>query len=276
MRSQPNRPSPLPVAVCLLFAFLLALPAAAQTSQRPAEKRDAPSNRLLVPYFLVDTMNPSGTTTLWSLRNESLLDVTVTIDYYEADSPQAPQRTDQIVLGGKEIRTGNIRDVANLEVDPDGFSRGYVIFSTDAEPGILYGDTFFITPGDDFAEGSLMVDASDGVDADLCNLFTLRFLNGGAFGGITEMVVWLETDSLPLEAGAVVYSVYDGEGNLEVTNELFLDRVTTRFDVSSLLPGQFVDGAVEIQFAQGLRGHVSLAMSATGRYSVGFDAVCKG
>ena len=271
-------PLALPLAAVLLSTALLPQTAVAQDGKARIEldKRDAPANRLLLPFYKVDKNNASGASTLWALRNESLVDLTVTIEYYEADSPQAPQVPPvQIVIGGKEIRTGNVRDVANLEVDPDGFARGYVIFTAEGGAGDLYGDYFVITSDQDFAEGSLLVDATDTLDSDLCNLFSMRFLRGGGFGGSTEVIVWVESDTAPLEPGTVTYSAYNADGVLQSFGNLFLDVVATRFDVGGLVPSNLVGGALEIQFAEGVRGHVALAMSAFGRYSVGFDAVCK-
>lgn len=263
----------------LVFGVLLVVlvpAAAAAQGAVDLDKRDAPANRLLLPYYTVDKANGSGVTTLWALRNESLADLTVTIEYFEADSPQAPQiEPIEIVLTGKQVRTGNIRDVANLEVDPDGFARGYVIFTAVGEAGDLYGDYFVITADQDFAEGSLLVDATDTLDSDLCNLFTMRWLKGGGFGGSTEVVVWVESDTAPLEPGTVKYTLYSAGGIIQSLGNLFLDNVTTRFDIAELAPANLNGGALEIQFAEGVRGHVALAMAATGRYSVGFDAVCK-
>ncbi|MDA8016482.1 MAG: hypothetical protein MPN21_03450 [Thermoanaerobaculia bacterium] len=264
------------------LAIATFLPLAATAQDGPAfeslelDKRDAPASRLLLPYYTVDMNNPAGASTLWALRNESLLDLTVTIEYYEADSPQAPQIPPiEIVLSGKEVRTGNIRDVANLEVDGDGFARGFVVFTAEGNRGDLYGDYFVITSDQDFAEGSLLVDATDTVDSDLCNLFSLRFLKGGGFGGSTDVIIWVESDTAPLAPGTVTYSLYNAAGELLSFDNLFLDVVTTRFDIDSLAPDNLNGGALEIQFAEGVRGHVALAMAATGRYSVGFDAVCK-
>ena len=239
------------------------------------DKRDVPANRLLLPYYKVDMNNASGASTLWALRNESLVDLPVTIEYYEADSPQAPQKTVDIVLGGKEIRTGNIRDVENLEVGPDGFAIGYVIFTAEGVAGDLYGDYFVITSDQDFAEGSLLLDASETEHSDLCNLFSLRWLKGGGFGGSTEVIVWVESDTAPLPAGTVTYVLYNAAGVVQSFGNLFLDDVTTRFDIAALAAANLNGGALEIQFDDGVRGHVALAMAATGRYSVGFDAVCK-
>lgn len=277
-----------PTTSLVLLTVLLPIAAAAQagpvdpTTDRSAvrmeslDKRDAPANRLLLPFYVVDTNNPSGASTLWALRNESLLDLTVTIEYYEVDSPQAPQKTVIVELSGKQIRTGNIRDVSNLEVDEDGFARGYVVFQAEGNAGDLYGDYFVVTSDQDFAEGSLLVDASSSADTDLCNLFSLRFLKGGGFGGSTDVIVWVESDTAPLEPGTVSYSLYNAAGDLQSFGTLFLDVVATRFDIAGLAPENLNGGALEIQFAEGVRGHVALAMSATGRYSVGFDAVCKG
>ena len=263
--------------VLLVLGLLLVLLPSSTLAQTlgDLDKRDVPANRLLLPFYKVDANNPSGASTLWALRNESLAFLPVTIDYYEADSPQAPQKTVEIILGPKEIRTGNIRDVPDLEVGPDGFAIGYVIFTADGVAGDLYGDYFVVTSDQDFAEGSLLLDATENADSDLCNLFSLRWIKGAAFGGSTDVIVWVESDTAPLEPGTVTYVVYNASGVMQSFGNLFLDDVTTRFDIAGLAPANLNGGAMEVQFADGVRGHVAVAMAATGRYSVGFDAVCK-
>ncbi|MEM8932456.1 MAG: hypothetical protein AAGE94_14840, partial [Acidobacteriota bacterium] len=94
---------------------------------RANTKRDVPTGRLLVPYYEVDVNGATGTTTLFAVRNESLATVEIDIQYFEADAPQAAQRTDRVSLGAKGVHTVNLSFVQNLEVDPDGFARGYVI-----------------------------------------------------------------------------------------------------------------------------------------------------
>ncbi|MEM9557684.1 MAG: hypothetical protein AAGC60_25725 [Acidobacteriota bacterium] len=252
-------------AVLLTLGLVLAASAvpAATTGQR-----------LLLPYYETEMGNVFGASTLFALRNESTQSVEVTIKYYEADAPQAPQVTDPVMLGPKGVKTVNLRDVPLLEVDPDGFARGFVVF--EAPTGVeIHGDYFQATPGDAFATGARLVN----LDTDPCSTFSVRFLRGGAFSGGTNYVLWIDADALPLPAEAVVYSIYTEAGGAPVKLD-FLDvgLATTRFSVQDLLGG--VDsglnaGVLELQLSEGLQGHLAATMSASGLYSVGLEAACR-
>ncbi len=239
-------------------------------------KRVSASSRLLLPYFRVDTTNGAGDTTLYAIRNESLGSITVDIDYFEVDSPQAPQRTDQVVLGPKEIHPVNVRDVANLEVDGAGIAEGYVFFSVVGGGSVLSGDAFQVTPGDAFATGERMIDADpQSSQSGLCSVFSTRFLSGGAFSGGTTLTFWFEAETLPVDPSTVSYTLYDEGGDVILTSDLPVDQVAGQVTVETLLgPFNANAGAVEIQFS-GRVGYVAATLSASGLFSVGLDAVCR-
>lgn len=249
------------------------------TVLRAPEKRDLPSRRLLLPYFEVEADAVDGESTLFAVRNESLATVEIDVKYYEADAPQAPQRTDRFTLAPKEIRTVNLRAVENLEVDPDGFARGYVLIEqVGGAPGALHGDTFQVNPGDNFATGSRLVDADlESPDNDLCSVFVVRFLQGGGFDGGAVFQLWIDTDSVPLPQASLAYEVYDEPGDLINAGTLTPDRATLEIPASLLLTGPAAGtafGAVELQLTDSV-GHLSVTLSALGRYSVGLEATCK-
>lgn len=237
------------------------------------------TSQLVLPYFEVDTQNSDGTTVLFAIRNESTSSIEVDIEYYEIDSPFAPQRTDRFTLTAKQIKTVNLRDVQNLEIDGDGFKRGYVRFEVVGGADVLAGDFFRVTPSDDFAGGYRLVNADPTSPADeRCSILTFRFLRGGLFSGGTQLYYWLDMNELP-QADTIAYSVYNEAGTLINTGTLAnLDRVASKVSIDELLVGPaagLASGAVEFQFSGGVVGHVAGAINASGRFSVGFEAVCR-
>lgn len=266
----------------LLPAALLALasvPATAAPEAAVTPKAFPLTSQLVVPYFEVDTQDPGGTTLLYAIRNESTSAIDVDIKYYEIDSPFAPQRTERITLGAKAIQPINVRDVPNLEIDPDGFKRGYIRFEVVGGAAVLAGDFFRVDPDDNFASGYRMVNVDPTSSADeRCSILTFRFLRGGLFSGGTRIYYWLDLAQLP-QADTIAYSVYNEAGNLINTGTLAnLDRVASKIAVDQLLVGPAAGlnaGAIEFQFSGGVVGHVAGAINASGRFSVGFEAVCR-
>ncbi|MEM9597687.1 MAG: hypothetical protein AAGD06_25700 [Acidobacteriota bacterium] len=261
-------------SVGLALCLALADSAAAQSA-----RTSQTSSRLLLPLYEVEAGNFSGTTTLLAVRNESLESVTVNLLYYEPDSPQAPQRTDTITLGAKAIQTINVRDVPNLEVGPDGFARGYVIVESVGGASVLHGDYFRVTPGDAFATGYRLVDVdTSGGENELCSTFSIRFLNGGAFTGGTDFVIWIDADEIPTSPTTVSYSLYseDGGGGTPLfTSTLPINEVVSSFSADQLIGSLAVNfGAVEFQLS-GVQGHIAATMSASGLFSVGLEATCR-
>lgn len=240
----------------------------------PKQKSTATSN-LLLPYYRVDTTSGGGDTTLYAIRNESLESVDVTIRYFEADGPQAPQRTDMVTLAAKAVHPVNVRDVANLETDEFGVAEGYVTFEVSGGGRAISGDYFQATPSEAFAVGERLVDVSGTEANELCAAFSTRFLSGGAFSGGTTITYWLEADALPLDPGIFSYSIYNEAGSLIFSNTVPLIAVTGQITVEQLLgPFSTAAGALEIQFTDTV-GFVTATMSASGLFSVGMNALCR-
>lgn len=242
-----------------------------------SHKADSFSDRLLLPYFEVDTTNPFGSTTLFAIRNEAGAPVDITLDYYEVDSPQAPQRSEMMTLAAKAISTVNLRFVPNLEVDPGGISRGYVIVGG-PESASLHGDYYQVTPNQDFATGFRLLNIDpQSSQNDLCNLFSMRFLNGGGFDSGTEYLIWLDLSTVPSGAQPVldILAYTQAGGEPFMGREFFADTVAFKVSASDLLQPLSQDfGAIEFQFRNGVVGHVSAVQSASNRYSVGLEAAC--
>ncbi|MEM6455005.1 MAG: hypothetical protein AAF772_07910 [Acidobacteriota bacterium] len=267
------------VAALLVLASLFALlplaasPLAAQTAPEAVE----PTADLLLPYFEVDTLNGTGRSTLFAVRNETNIAVDVIVRYYEVNLPQLPQRTERVTLASKETLTQNLRFVPDLRVDEDGIARGYVVISTDGAEPVLQGDWFRIDFAGNFATGDRLVQLT-GSDLELCQRWSARFFNGGAFDGGATFFLWLDSP-LSLTFGTTVgfYSVYDEQGSLAFSGELQADRVAFALRFTDLLlpliPAPDF-GTVEFEFADELDGYVTGVLDATNRYSVGFSASC--
>lgn len=271
-------------AAALLSAVLLPTGAWAASAPvaapgaAPDDKAVAITSQLLLPYYQVESGNISGDSTLFAVRNEGLETISVTASFFEIDSPQAPQRTEIYLLGPKQIRTVNIRDVPNLEIDEDGFARGYITFATGQPDHRIHGDYYQVTPGEAFATGARMVDISDASPFnELCSNVSLRFLQGGAFSGGTEIVFWIDSASLPLPANAITFSVYSESGGEPVfTSNLPVDTVAGTVEIDQLLGPFAVNfGAVELQLASGLVGHFAATLSASGQFSVRVEGTCR-
>jgi len=257
----------------------LTVPGAAAVAETGAAvaKTDVAGARLLLPLYLLDTTDPDGVTTLFAVRNQLATPIEVELRYYQADAPQAPQRTDTVALAAKAVAAVNLRFVSGLSADPDGVARGYVVAEGLTEGAVIQGDYFRVTPGEDFASGFRMLNADPAsLHNDLCGLFTVRFLNGGGFDSGTRFIIWLEADQAPDPASPVfAYSAYAEDGELVLSSTYFADEVVFEVEASDLFVGplQTDFGAVEFQFVDRV-GHVSAILSAQDRYSVGLEAFC--
>lgn len=266
----------------VLFAFVLlaAAPARSPFAQGPPPaKRDVASARLLVPFYEVDLAHPGGASTFFSVRNESTQAEDVTVSYYAADRPHTPLYFETVPLAEKRVLSVDVRSKPNLLPDEDGLARGYVIIATDSGHPVIQGDYFQITPDEDFATGSRLVNIDPGSpDYDLCSEFSIRFLNGGGFDGGTDLFFWLDPDSVPEgETPTIFYQVYNEAGDMR-PGQVSFPGIDTAFrvrtaDLVSLAPTSF--GAMELQLGPPVRGHLAAVMSALGRYSVGLEAACR-
>jgi len=271
------------VALALLAAWPAASQAGATSATPVATKEGTVGAQLLLPLFLVDTVHPGGATTLFAIRNESTSQVEVRIRYYGADLPEQPQSDETIALGAKAIWTVNIGllvPTLDLQIDQDGFARGYVTFATGQGEAVIHGDYFLLDDAQSFASGSRLVNIDPSSHGnDLCNRFSMRFLDSALlFDSGTVFTVWIDADQ-PLSGPAFFYSVYDQAGGAEQLSGNF-PAADVAFQVSANLlmsadPQLDLEfGAIEFQFPGQTVGHISAVMSAFGRFSVGFEATC--
>ena len=261
-----------------IYWALVALLVATAQGQSVPDKTNTSSSRLLLPLYEVDTESLFGTSTLFAIRNQSNVPVSVDFSYYTSDVPQTPFHTETQNFAAKEVLTFNVRNTPGLAAEADGFARGFVIIETSTEGARLVGDTFRITPAEDFASGKRLLNIGPtSSHNDLCSTFSMRFLNGGGFDSGTIFGVWLDSPIPPTGTEPVFFiSAYDEDGQLLLTREYFSDKVTFQVTADELLlPAVTADfGAIEFQFAEGILGHVSGLLNASGRYSVGLEAAC--
>jgi len=212
----------LTTAVAAAGATVVVRPRADGAVPRPrsAAKVEVPTGDLLLPFFLVDTTNPSGVTTLFAVRNESEHEVIGNIAYYATNRPpNEPVATSAVTLPAKKVVTVNIRDKVtqlHLPVDGDDFARGYVLISSDTGEAVLQGDTFFVDTAQAYASGDRLIDtgAASGQNG-LCQRYEIRYLNTFGFSG-SSLSFWIQADAQPTAEAplTVFYTVY-GEDGLE-------------------------------------------------------------
>ena len=273
-------PRRLAASFCLL-TLVPAVPLAAEDPVAPAAapaKLGVPAARLLLPFFEVDAGSSTGPTAFYAIRNESAVSaVDVVVRYYEVDVADTPQFSETLTLAPKATRTIDVRSrLDDLQVDLDGFARGYVVFATDTGAATIHGDHFKIHDGEDFASGFRLLDVDPESRAnDLCTRFSIRYLDSVvAFDSGTTFDVWFEPAD-PYEGVAFSYTVYDLSGTVVLSSSFPSSRFalqTTAGDLLAVFEEEF--GAIEFEFPSGTVGHVSATMSALGRYSVGFEATC--
>lgn len=259
---------------------------AAAGAGEPAPAPSAPAKlgtqaaKLLLPLYVVNAEDTvAGPTTFYAIRNESAVDtVEVEVRYYEADEADTPQfAPETVTLGPKATATFDVRSrLADLQVDSDGFARGYITFETQSGAGTIHGDYFHINDGENFASGFRLLDADPASRGnDLCTRFSIRFLNSAlVFDSGTVFSVWFEPDDPPASI-AFSYTVYDLAGTAVLSDSFLSPSGKLAFQTTAdALLGTFSEefGAIEFQF--GTVGHVSAVMSALDRFSVGFEATC--
>lgn len=226
---------------------------------------------LLVPFYLVDTTSPVGTTTLFAVRNLTGDTVSAEVEYFTVLG--ASQRTDPLTLDPFETVTVNLRDVGGLAASGDGFARGFVEVSTAGNPDltpVLGGDYFQVDVGDDFATGDQLVRRIE-----LCDRASLRFLEFPLPGSGTRLTVWIANPRGTGAADPVSFtvSVLDESGNVVggligfKTNRHALDFQATDFTGLNF-------GTLRFDFSNSSGGTVYAEASAQGRFSVGVTSQC--
>lgn len=236
-----------------------------------AAKADEPAETLFVPFFEVDTTDPTGTTTLLAVRNG--LSTTLDVEIRYRSSRDEPLGTDRVELAGHATVTQNLRDVEGLPTDASGVARGYVeVALVDAPRGLpgppLVGDYLQVDVDDNFATGDRMLSF-----ADFCEEQEIRFLD---FGSGTELRFLirnprgLDPDTDPPSARVEIFAE---DGALLDEHNIYTDLKAFALPASELTDAQF--GTMVFDFIHSGGGTIYGEYSADGRFSVGLNSACR-
>lgn len=239
----------------------------AYESSSPTEKLNQPEEVLVVPFFEVDTTDPSGNTTLFAVRNVFSNSLDIAIRYQAPDGTEL--RQDFLTLAGFETLTRNVRDVAGLPVDPDGFARGFIVVLQNSlqGSGLLVGDYFQVDAGNDFATGQRMASLDE-----LCDLTDVRFADFGAGTQLRLLINAPQGSNPVLDPPSVeVFPVLE-DGTLLPKTEIYTTDFALALSASDFTGAAF--GTLLFDFQNSGGGLVFAEYSARGRFSVGLNGAC--
>ncbi len=219
-------------------------------------------SKLLLPFYLIDPNNefPTGSTTFFSVVNESTFPVDTRVSVFGSSAPASPAYVESPTLGPQETRTLDLQQIC-----PACPVEGFVVIETIGGEATLHGDYFR-------ADGSSRVGAwrlpafGEG-----CKRFSMRFYPDATF------IFWTDLSAVTADPIAFVaaYSSFGGDPFLLAS--IYADTVA--FQVSTTDLGlQFSAGHLEVEFASGITGHVSVATTFPSVSSVPMtlEATCTG
>jgi len=224
-----------------------------------------------VPFFLVDTTDPAGTTTLYAVRNLTNSPVSAGVEYFTTAG--LSQRTETFNLGPYETQTVNIRDVPGLAVGMGGYARGYILITTAGNPDmtpVLAGDYFQVDVGNNFATGDKLFRMIQ-----RCNHASIRFLNFPLPGSGTRLTVWILNPRGTGGGDPASFTVqaYDEAGNaIGAPTAVKTTQHSLEFDYSTFTGLDF--GTLKFNFTNSAGGVVYAEASTQGRFSVGVSGQC--
>ncbi|MFW6175977.1 MAG: hypothetical protein ACOC7L_04055, partial [Acidobacteriota bacterium] len=227
------------------------------------------TEELVLPLFLFDANDPSGTNTLYAVRNLTGDPVNADVEYLDIDGTS--QRVDSLTLGAFETRTVSLRDVPGLAADPDGLGRGFVRIvaagRSDGAP-VLAGDFFQIDVANNFATGNQLLRSTEA-----CSDSSVRFLD---FGSGTRLAVYV-TQPRGADQGAdppsFTLQVYDEAGDpVGAPQPVWTADHALELSVSDFTALSF--GNLGLDFSNSLGGTAYAEYSAGGRFSVGVVSQC--
>jgi|GEM_PF-1882704 len=243
--------------------------ATATSEPAPPVKLLASGAAVVLPFFQVDQIVPTGETTLYAVRNNSEQPVTAMFSYY-ATQGTMPSLVEEHTLEPHAVRTVNLRFVPDLPADADGLARGYVVIRAldpALPPAVLSGDYFRIGPSGAEANGGALIPAQ----ATGCRSWSHRFFSGGDFDGGTH-IAFFALDAPPA-ATTVNGNVYNESGELVSMVTVTSDQTTFEISDTELqLPVTF--GSIDWAFQDNAHGTVTTTFTATGLLSVGTEAAC--
>jgi hypothetical protein len=240
----------------------------------PAAKGHEPDDGTwFIPLFKVDTRGTApASSTFFSIRNEGDLTTNVLVEYFDTAFTPPRQHAVRYVLIADQIVSVNVRDVPDLDVDPDLFARGILRITPRPDEPVAV-DAFQVDGTNNFASGGHAFTAGD-----FCDLWQVRFLDfGGASGSVMTVLVngprGMGAANPPTISGTVFNQQGQPVNNFNVrTNEWALE-----IPLLDLVQGDQRFGSIELVLnATGNPGGVvSVVHSAFGRFSIGAEGVCK-
>lgn len=239
----------------------------AYASAPPAEKVDEPEDTLVVPFYEVDTTDPGGTTTLFAVRNTFSQPVDIRVRYQAPDGTAL--RQDSVTLAGRETLTRNVRDVAGLPADPDGFARGFIVILQTSRlgSGLLVGDYFQVDVDDAFATGQRMASLDE-----LCDLTEVRFLDFGAGTELRLLIAAPQGSDPVLDPASVEVHPIREDGTLLPKTEIYTSDFALVLNASDFTGTG--SGTLIFDFLNSGGGLVYAEYSADGLFSVGLNGAC--
>ncbi len=160
----------------------------------------------------------------------------------------------------------------SLPADADGVTRGFVEILGDFPFAVDY---FQIDGTNNFASG----DNGASFPNDFCEYWKVRYLSGGAFDGGTEILAVINgpLGSDPGAMPTITGNVYREDGSFVNSFEIRTDEWMFLRDASELVTAGNPFGAIELRIdaADDNTGFVFARQDASGRYSVGLNALCK-
>jgi len=223
---------------------------------------DEPATLLIVPRYEVETTDPSGTSTLFAVRNVTPAPLDLDIRYRSPEGDVL--RQDLPTLGARATLSRNVRDVAGLPVDPDGFTRGFVQIEA-ATPFV--GDYLQVDAGGDFATGERMISL-----ADLCDLAEIRFFDFGS-GTDLHFVVNVFQGTDPGDPPTFTATPFGEDGAAFPAIDVFADQFVFTMTAADFTPLAF--GTLVFDFSAASGGTVMGEYSAFGRFSAGMNGACR-
>lgn len=224
---------------------------------------------LVLPFYLSDMEDPSGTNTLYAVRNLTGEPVNADVEYFTLDGTS--QRLDDLTLDAFETRTVGLRDVAGLGIDPDGFTRGFLRIVAPGRASrapVLAGDFFQMDVDNNFATGNQLLRGSEA-----CREASIRFLD---FGAGTRLLVYVNQPRGASEAEdppSFTVQAYDEAGApLGSPQPVWTAGHALELAASDFTVEHF--GSLRFDFTKSLGGTVYAEYSAHGRFSVGAASQC--
>ncbi len=226
-------------------------------STRPAKKT------WWVPFFEVDRTK-IGTSTLWSIRNEGATPIDVLVRYHRPDFTE--QIAYSVFIDPHGVFTANMRDAFGLEVDADGFARGFV---TLVPSGPISVDYFQIDVHQNFANGNLGLTVDD-----FCADWMVRFLRFGPDSG-SRIQLYLAGALGVGGPPSIAGDLYDEQGNFLSSFTIGTNQNSLEFMIDDVTLFQPAFGSIEIRVLSPGGGAVNVSHSAFGKFSVGLPGVCR-